>query len=87
VDAGADTLVLGCTHYPFLRDAIEAVAGRVEIIETGPAVARELLRRLGEVGAAPAPDGLPALRLQSSADEAKFTALAARLLGPSVAAV
>lgn len=47
VAAGADQLVLGCTHYPFLRPLIEAVAGTaVEILETGPAVAAELRRRL-----------------------------------------
>jgi glutamate racemase len=44
---GADTLVLGCTHYPFLRPAIEAVAGPgVTIIDPARAVARELRRRL-----------------------------------------
>lgn len=45
--AGADQLVLGCTHYPFLRRLIEEVAGpAVEVLETGPAVAAELRRRL-----------------------------------------
>ena len=43
-----DTLVLGCTHFPFLRREIEAAAGAgVDIIDTGPAVAREVERRLG----------------------------------------
>lgn len=47
LDQGADVLALGCTHYPFLRDAIEAVAGpSVHIIDPAPAVARELARRL-----------------------------------------
>lgn len=49
---GADTLVLGCTHYPFLRDAIQQVAGHgVNLIDPAEAVARELSRRLQEVGA------------------------------------
>jgi glutamate racemase len=40
---GADTLVLGCTHYPFLLPAIEALAGpRVTVIDTAPAIARRL---------------------------------------------
>ena len=48
LDAGADTLVLGCTHYPFLRDAIAALAGpSVTLIDPAQAVARELVRRLG----------------------------------------
>lgn len=47
IEKGADTLVLGCTHYPFLRDQIQAIAGKeVTIIDPSPAVARELQRRL-----------------------------------------
>jgi glutamate racemase len=46
---GADTLVLGCTHYPFLRTLIEDIAGSaVTVIDPSPAVARELRRRLTE---------------------------------------
>lgn len=46
---GADTIVLGCTHYPLLRELIGELAGpTVTIIDTGPAVARELQRRLQE---------------------------------------
>ena len=46
---GADTLVLGCTHYPFLRPLIAEAAGpQVALIETGGAVARQLMRRLDE---------------------------------------
>ena len=46
---GADTLVLGCTHYPFLREAIESVAGPgVRVLDTGAAVARQLQRVLGD---------------------------------------
>jgi glutamate racemase len=53
--AGADALVLGCTHYPFLVDAIRrsaaaSGAGDVAIIDTGEAVARQLHRLLGERG-------------------------------------
>jgi glutamate racemase len=48
---GADTLVLGCTHYPFVRDVIAAVAGPgVAIVDTGPAVAQQVERRLSEEG-------------------------------------
>jgi glutamate racemase len=47
LDRGADTLVLGCTHYPFLQAAIRAVAGpNVRVIDPATAVARELRRRL-----------------------------------------
>jgi len=41
--AGADTLVLGCTHFVFLRALIEQVAGPgVQVIDTGAAVARRV---------------------------------------------
>ena len=47
----ADTLVLGCTHYPFLRAMIESVAGpHVRIIDPAIAVARHLRRRLDQAG-------------------------------------
>jgi glutamate racemase len=46
---GADTLVLGCTHYPFLRPVIQEIAGPgVTIVDPSAAVARELRRRLAE---------------------------------------
>lgn len=49
LERGADTLVLGCTHYPFVEPVIRAVAGEaVAIVDTGPAVARHLKRRLEE---------------------------------------
>lgn len=45
--AGADTLVLGCTHYPFLEPLIRELAGpQVRVLESSHAVARELARRV-----------------------------------------
>jgi glutamate racemase len=47
VDSGADTIVLGCTHYPFLGGVIQDVAGTsITVIDPAVAVARELRRRL-----------------------------------------
>ena len=47
LDRGADTIVLGCTHYPFVSDVIREVAGpEVTIIDSAAPVARELRRRL-----------------------------------------
>ncbi len=49
LEAQADTIVLGCTHYPFVRPLIEEIAGRdVTLIDTGQAVARQLQKRLEE---------------------------------------
>lgn len=60
IAAGADTIVLGCTHYPFVRKHIQAIVGPdVTLIDTGAAVAkrlqqvlaqRELLNAASEVG-------------------------------------
>jgi glutamate racemase len=47
--AGADTIVLGCTHYPFVRLLIEQIVGdQVSLIDTGAAVAKQLQKRLAE---------------------------------------
>jgi glutamate racemase len=44
---GADTLILGCTHYPFLAALIaEVVGSNVALVDTGAAVARQLQRRI-----------------------------------------
>ncbi|MFC5475808.1 glutamate racemase [Paraherbaspirillum soli] len=50
---GADTLVLGCTHYPFVRPLIEEIVHKINgkpvaIIETGDAVSRQLTKVLAE---------------------------------------
>jgi len=48
---GADTLVLGCTHYVFLSGEIAKIAGRrVTIVESSAAVARQLESRLAATG-------------------------------------
>jgi glutamate racemase len=49
VSQGADVLVLGCTHFPFLIDPIRQCVGPdFPVLETGPAFARELQRQLSE---------------------------------------
>ena len=79
LDAGADTIVLGCTHYPFLRSVIERIAGPgVRVIDPAPAVARQLLKVLHERGIAPE-DPHPGLELLASGDPATLYALAATL--------
>jgi glutamate racemase len=51
VERGADTLVLGCTHYPLVRGLIADIAGPdVTITDAGAAVARQVRHRLGEAG-------------------------------------
>ena len=46
-DAGADTIVLGCTHYPFLWDQIAQIVGpHIRLMEPSEAIARQLARVL-----------------------------------------
>lgn len=56
LDEGADRIVLGCTHYPFLTGSIRKNAGLlyperdIEVIDPAPAVARHLLEVMEEEG-------------------------------------
>ena len=51
LEAGADVIVLGCTHYPFLRPLIQRIAGpEVTVIDPAPAVARHLVTVMEEKG-------------------------------------
>ena len=46
---GADVIVLGCTHYVFLREQVQAIVGpAVQVIDTGAAVASQVQRKLAE---------------------------------------
>jgi len=49
INEGIDTLVLGCTHYPFIQQQISAIAGKqVKIIETAAPVTQQLIKKLVE---------------------------------------
>ncbi len=73
---GADTLVLGCTHFAFLAPVIESVAGPgVTIVDPAPAVARQVKR------VALAREGSGRLVLATSGDPIRFARLARELAG------
>ncbi len=52
LDAGADRIVLGCTHYPFMAGAIRRAIGdrEVELVDPAPAVARRAQQVLAQAG-------------------------------------
>lgn len=51
LDKGLDSVVLGCTHYPFAREIIQEIVGAgVTIFDGGAGTAREMKRRLAEAG-------------------------------------
>jgi glutamate racemase len=90
---GADTLVLGCTHYPFVLPLIEQAArsssAPVTIIDTGEAVARQLKRVLAERGLE-RPAGAPGtLAAFTSGSHTALATAFANLLGlnPPVATI
>ncbi|MFZ3202521.1 MAG: glutamate racemase [Pseudomonas sp.] len=80
---GCDTLILGCTHYPFIKPLLrELLPASVSLIDTGAAVARQLQRRLGErqlLASGPA----QAARFWSSAEPLCMQAVLPRLWGES----
>ena len=71
LSAGADTIVLGCTHYPFLLPTMARVSADhgydVRFIDPAPAVARQVLKILTEKGIGPATEGRPDVELLASA--------------------
>src|SRR5437879_10225932 len=84
LDAGADTIVLGSTHYVFLKPLLAELAGpNVSLIETGAAVARQLARVLEERGLLSAsPAGRE--RFWTSGDPITSTRVISALLGRAV---
>jgi len=84
-EAGADQLVLGCTHYPFLRATIERVVGAsMEVIDPAPAIARQTGRVLVQQGLEVTPaagnDRASHHVFYTSGDVTAFTAMIERLL-------
>lgn len=76
--AGVDTVVLGCTHYPFVVEQIQAALGtEIRLIDTADAVARHVARRLGEA-ASGASEGR--VRLQTTGDATRLAQIARRWL-------
>ena len=71
-----DAVVLGCTHYPFLRGAIRRIVGRrPEIIDGSIGIARQLERRLEEQGLLNPGDVSGKVEFQNSLDEPEILGL------------
>ena len=66
---GCDTLILGCTHYPFIKPLLrELVPEQVRLVDTGAAVARQLQNLLDQRELRAEPGGAAATRMWSSGD-------------------
>ncbi len=79
--AGVDELVLGCTHYSFLRPWIERAAGPgVDVIDPAPAVARQTRRVSAGIGLVSG-DGPAACRFVTTGEPRRFEEQLRRLIG------
>lgn len=88
VEAKVDTLLLGCTHYPFLARTISDVVGRdVVLVSSADETAFELRTLLGDLDLARGDSGRGRHTWISSGDVSTFRDLGRRLLGPEISVV
>ncbi|MFB2584179.1 glutamate racemase [Herbiconiux liukaitaii] len=89
VENGIDTLVLGCTHYPFLKGAISYVVGEgVQLVSSDTETANDVYRTLVRSGIERTAPGRPTYRYEATGTSAEeFIRLAELFLGPEVSSV
>jgi glutamate racemase len=84
---GIDTVVLGCTHYPFVMPLIQEITGPdMRVIDPAPAVARQVSRVLQVQGIANPGTQPGTVRFLTTGDPQKMEALLAKLVGEGVSA-
>jgi glutamate racemase len=82
-EAGVDIVVLGCTHYVFVRDAIQQALPGVRLLDSGEAIARRTRQILTEA-AALEPDGPGSFRFLTTGAPAEVGPVVERLWGEPV---
>lgn len=86
--AGVDTLVLGCTHYPLLTGALSLVMGDgVSLVSSAEETAKDLYKVLVDNDLLRTDAAPPTLSFRATGDAASFEKLAKRFLGPEVSKV
>jgi glutamate racemase len=84
IEAGIDTLVLGCTHYPILRGTIEKVVGDgVQIVDSAETTAMSVKEALGDSGS----DGVPEHHFLVTDAEERFRRIAGEFLDHEIASL
>lgn len=84
LDNQIDTVVLGCTHYPFVIPLIEEIAGpKVQVIDPAPAIARQTQRLLEKNGWLSQRKTPPNIQFFTSGDPLFFSGLLPQLMGES----
>ncbi len=77
---GIDTVVLGCTHYPFVIPLIQQIVGPdVQVIDPAPAIARQVRRVLEREGMLQSGDAAGRVEFETSGDPVKFMKMVRRL--------
>jgi glutamate racemase len=84
LERGIDTVVLGCTHYPFVIPLIERIVGEsVRVIDPAPSVARQAERLVDAAGTRNPSTGRGRVQVYTSGDAQAVESLLPKLLGES----
>jgi glutamate racemase len=84
LEKNVDTVVLGCTHYPFVIPLIEQIVGEsVRVIDPAPSVAKQAERLLDAAGMRNPSESRGRVQFYTSGDEAAVESLLPKLLGES----
>ena len=79
-----DTVVLGCTHYPFVIPLIEQIVGKnVRVIDPAPSVAKQVKRLLEVAGTKSQAQGRASVRFFTSGNPSEMKSMLPVLLGES----
>jgi glutamate racemase len=81
---GADTIVLACTHYPFVIDAIRSLAPGIDVIDPAPATARQVQRVLSERGLLASSERIGQHRFATSGEAATYRRIVRVLVGREI---
>ena len=82
LERGIDTIVLGCTHYPFVIPIIQEIVGSgVRVIDPAPAIARQVTRLLDSSKNRASVPSFVSVQYFTSGDVTRFEALLPKLLG------
>lgn len=82
LDQGIDTIVMGCTHYPFVIPLIQTITGpNVRVIDPAPAIARQVKRMLELNEILNPGDSIAPVRFITTSDAQQFSQLIRQLLG------
>ena len=87
-EAGVDTVILGCTHYPLVRPILQRALGRrVQIITSGEAIAEEIEHELAATGLSAPADAAGAYHFLATGDPEEFRRVGTRFLQLPIARV